>query len=101
MWSLESAAMLIHRPFGSEHPYRYDVDQRVPSRPLSGQEYEIRVLAPAATAAVEVEFADGTRVAADRVAAGTLVLDHGAQPAPAPAVDSHLAAAAASPLVPP
>jgi 1,3-alpha-isomaltosidase len=101
MWSLERAAMLIHRPFGSEHPYRYDVDQRVPPRPLSGQEYEIRVLAPVATAAVEVVFADGTRVAADRVGVDALALDHGAPAAPAPAVDSHLAAAASAPLVPP
>jgi alpha-glucosidase (family GH31 glycosyl hydrolase) len=99
MWSLEPA-MLSHRPFGSEHPYRYDLDQRVPPRPLAGEEYEIRVLAAEATTAVTVAFADGTRVAAERVSPAALQLDHGPRPAPAPEVDGHLSAVAAAPLTP-
>jgi alpha-glucosidase (family GH31 glycosyl hydrolase) len=88
--------MLSHRPFGTEHPYRFDLDQRVPARPLTGEEFEIRVLAEARVAGVEVVFADGSRVAAHPVAPADVVQDHGPPAAPPTEADGHLAAAALS-----
>jgi len=89
-----SAPLISHRPAGTGHPYRYDLDQRVPLHPLSGEAYEIRVLADPAVAAVEVEFGDGTRVTARRVDPATVTLDFGAPPASAVGTAGHLAAAA-------
>jgi 1,3-alpha-isomaltosidase len=85
--------MLSHRPFGTEHPYRFDLDQRVPARPITGEPYEIRVLADPSVERVSVTFADGTVIEATPTDPGTVELDFGAQPArPAGAV-GHLSVA--------
>jgi alpha-glucosidase (family GH31 glycosyl hydrolase) len=88
---------LRHRPFGTGHPYRYDLDQRVPARPRVGEEYEIRVLASPDVTAVVICFAGGAQVAAERVDPATLTVDFGARPAPPAGGDGgHLAEAAAA-----
>ena len=87
---------LSHCPHGTEHPYRYDLDQRVPPRPVAGEPFEIRVLADASVDGVDVVFDDGRRLALSRVAPEELVTDHGAPPAPAVAADGHLAAASSA-----
>jgi 1,3-alpha-isomaltosidase len=91
--------MLSHRPFGSEHPYRFDLDQRVPARPMAGEDFEIRVLADASIRGVTVVFADGACLPARMVDAADLIVEHGPNAAPAPPVeiDGHLAAAAVAP----
>jgi alpha-glucosidase (family GH31 glycosyl hydrolase) len=88
--------LLSHRPFGTEHPYRYDLDQRVPSRPLAGQAYEIRVLADPSVTTVDIIFADGTRVAAQQVDPALIECDFGAQPAPPAGAAGHLTEAASA-----
>jgi alpha-glucosidase (family GH31 glycosyl hydrolase) len=87
---------LSHRPYGTEHPYRYDLDQRVPARPVVGERYEIRVLADPSVDAVEVVFADGRRLGMTPTEPAELVTDYGPPPAVARAADGHLAAASAS-----
>ena len=82
--------MLSHRPFGTEHPYPYDLDQRVPPRPLPGEPYEIRVLSDEH---VVVVFDDGTAVEAVPTDPATVELDHGARPAPAAGSAGHLSVA--------
>ena len=89
--------MLSHRPYGSEHPYRHDLDQRVPVHPRADEPYEIRVLADPAVREVVVAFADGAEVPAAPADPSRLVLDYGPPPAPAAGSDGHLAAAAAAP----
>lgn len=88
--------MLSHRPFGTGHPYRHDLDQRVPARPIAGEPYEIRVLADPAITQVSVHFDDGSTVAASQVDPADVVLDFGAQAAPAPVAAGHLAEASAA-----
>ncbi len=77
-----------HRPFGTEHPYRYDTDQRVPPRPIVGEPYEIRVLAEGP---VTKRLDDGRVVRA--VPADDVVLDFGAQPAAPAGGVGHLSVA--------
>ncbi|MFE9204533.1 TIM-barrel domain-containing protein [Micromonospora sp. NPDC007230] len=89
-----TAPLISHRPAGTGHPYRHDLDQRVPVHPLRGEEYEIRVLSTPEVTAVDVEFGDGTRVSADRADPATVTLDFGAPAAPAAGSAGHLAAAA-------
>ncbi|MFJ6197365.1 TIM-barrel domain-containing protein [Micromonospora sp. NPDC092111] len=89
--------MISHRPHGTEHPYRYDLDQRVPVHPARGEPYEIRVLAEPEVTEVRVVFGDGPVVPAHRVDPAAVTLDFGAPAAPASQVDGHLAAAAAAP----
>ena len=48
--------MIRHRPFGSEHPYALSDDQRVPVRPLVGEEIELRVMAPGNVSQVSCEW---------------------------------------------
>jgi len=89
---------MTHRPYGSGHPYRFDLDQRVPTRPLRGEQYEIRVLADPSVPAVEAVFTSGERVPLTRTDPSELTTDHGPPPAPAtPAADGHLSAAAEPP----
>ncbi|MEI9907494.1 MAG: TIM-barrel domain-containing protein [Actinomycetota bacterium] len=33
--------MLSHSPFGLGHPYRYEPDQRIPTRPITGEKWKI------------------------------------------------------------
>lgn len=87
--------ILSHRPYGSGHPYRYDLDQRVPTEPLAGEQFEIRVQAATEVTRVRVEFDDGRVIHADPVETDSLRRDHGPQPA-ARTADGHLAAAAES-----
>ncbi len=44
--------MIRHRPFGSEHPYAYTADQRIPPRPEAGETVLLGVTAAAAVTAV-------------------------------------------------
>ncbi len=87
--------ILSHRPHGSGHPYRYDLDQRVPPVPLAGERFEIRVQAETTVTHVRVEFDDGRVVQAGIVEPHDMIRDHGPQPA-ARTADGHLAAAAES-----
>lgn len=48
-----------HTPSGSGHPYRIDPDQRHPVQLVGGEAFELRVLAPPATATVRVEIDGG------------------------------------------
>ncbi len=91
--------MLSHRPFGSEHPYRFDLDQRVPVAPIAGEDFEVRVLASAGVRDLVVDAGDGGRFPADPVdgaCLADLVTEYGpfAAPAPPVEVDGHLTAAA-------
>jgi 1,3-alpha-isomaltosidase len=83
---------LSHRPLGTEHPYRYDLDQRVPARPVAGETFEIRVLADANVDAVTVAFDDGLRVDLAPTDPAELVTDYGPPPAPGLGSGGHLAA---------
>jgi 1,3-alpha-isomaltosidase len=87
---------LSHRPFGTEHPYRYDLDQRVPVRPESGEAYEIRVLADPSVSAVDIVFDSGVRLAARPVEPTEVVCDFGVQPAPPAGAAGHLTDAASA-----
>ncbi|MEW2384663.1 TIM-barrel domain-containing protein [Micromonospora sp. NPDC047707] len=91
-----SDAVINHRPAGTGHPYRHDLDQRVPVYPLRGEEYEIRVLTDPDVTEVRVEFGDGTQVPAERVDPATVTLDFGAPAAPPTGSTGHLASAAAA-----
>lgn len=87
--------ILRHNPFGSGHPYRYDLDQRVPQRPLVGETVEIRLVSSSDIESVVVILDDGQRLLARRAGPNELVQDHGAQPSGQTAA-GHLAAAAES-----
>jgi len=86
---------LRHTPHGSGHPYRYDLDQRVPNNPIIGEPFEIRIVTDSHTHAVQVRFSDGRTLQASRVGADDLIQDHGPPPSGATA-DGHLAAASES-----
>lgn len=88
--------MISHRPTGTGHPYRHDLDQRVPVHPLRGEEYEIRVLTDPAVTELCVAFDGGTRVPAERVDPATLALDFGPFAAPPAGAAGHLASAASA-----
>lgn len=47
--------MIRHRPLGLGHPYRIDLDQRVPARPVAGSPIELRATTDTATASLEAE----------------------------------------------
>jgi alpha-glucosidase (family GH31 glycosyl hydrolase) len=51
--------MIRHRPFGSEHPYLFTDDQRVPPQPVAGEAIELRVLAPERVRAISCEWESG------------------------------------------
>lgn len=85
--------MITHRPHGSGHPYRFELDQRVPPRPGAGEEFEIRALADPDITEVTAEFSDGTRVQAIQADPEQLLQDIGPFPAKKSA-DGHLASAA-------
>lgn len=99
-----SSGVISHRPFGSGHPYRHDLDQRVPSIPIGGEPFEVRVLAAPDVEAVVVRVAPESSaepagihvwqdVSADLVDQADLVCEIG--PFPARRTESgHLAAAA-------
>jgi len=87
---------ISHRPAGSGHPYRHDLDQRVPVDPLQGEQYEIRILADPEVTQVRVVFGDGTQLPAERVDPGTVSVDFGAPPADPVDSAGHLAVAAAA-----
>ncbi len=46
--------MIRHRPFGRGHPYRVELDQRVPSQPVAGEPIELRATAPAGVVSLDV-----------------------------------------------
>lgn len=49
--------LLTHRPFGVEHPYASSSDQRLPVRPLAGEEVRLGVVAAEGVTAVNCEWA--------------------------------------------
>jgi 1,3-alpha-isomaltosidase len=54
--------MIRHRPFGLGHPYRLELDQRVPTRPVEGEPIELRVTTDPSVADVSVDLKiDGRR----------------------------------------
>ncbi len=85
--------MIRHHPFGSGHPYRTDIDQRVPSRSLAGQPVALGVAAARSVVEITCEWDDGA-------SRHPLTLQP-ASPSESPAAkptspgDTHLAAAAA------
>ena len=96
--------MIRHRPFGLGHPYRVELDQRVPPRPVAGSPIELRATTDEGTTAVHLEVeVDGV---VRRLELEVYTPDPHGEPAPAddhlaaaPA-DGHLAAAANAPLAP-
>ncbi|GIF45990.1 galactose mutarotase-like protein [Asanoa ferruginea] len=50
--------MIVHRPYGIEHPYATSLDQRVPVLPLTGQRVLLGVQADPAVTAVTCEWQD-------------------------------------------
>ncbi len=52
--------MIRHRPFGSEHPYAYTADQRIPPRPEVGETVLLGVTAAAAVTAVTCRWTTHT-----------------------------------------
>jgi len=48
--------MIRHRPFGLGHPYRLELDQRVPARPIEGEPIELRVTTDPSVDDVSVEL---------------------------------------------
>ncbi len=87
--------MFQHRPHGSGHPYRHDLDQRVPIRPLIGEEFEVRVLADRNVSDVYVELDGGDVVEATQVEPTEVVQEFGPFSAGRTA-EGHLAPAAES-----
>jgi alpha-glucosidase (family GH31 glycosyl hydrolase) len=86
-----------HRPFGSGHPYRHDLDQRVPVHPTVGEPFEVRVMTSASVDSVVVRVEPGAGAAFDVLAElvdpASLVRDIGPFPARR-TEEGHLAAAA-------
>lgn len=81
--------MIRHRPLGLGHPYRLELDQRVPSRPAANEAIELGATTGANVAVLEVELSvDGVR-RVERLEP----VDLGASTTSAS--DGHLAAAAA------
>lgn len=87
--------MIRHRPHGSEHPYLTTADQRVPARPLAGEQVGLGVLAAERVTEVSCEWQgpDGTVVLPLVRETGATSASHSQDAA----VDAttHLAAAAA------
>ena len=54
--------MIRHTPAGRGHPYLVDPDQRVPLRPVAGEPFELRAIAPDTVDAVEVELVFPDRI---------------------------------------
>jgi len=82
-----------HTPHGSGHPYRFDLDQRVPTTPMKGEPFEIRVVTDTSVDTVTVAFDDGRAIEAVRVRAADLVEEHG-PPAAGVTEAGHLAPSA-------
>jgi alpha-glucosidase (family GH31 glycosyl hydrolase) len=57
-----SAPVLVHRPYGIEHPYATSADQRVPVLPEAGECVHLGVLARADVTAVSCEWQDARGV---------------------------------------
>ena len=89
----DSAPPMIHRPHGSGHPYRQDLDQRVPVQPMADEPFEIRIVASSDVRDVTVELSDGSRIVARHVDAADLVQEVGPYSAGTTA-EGHLASAA-------
>jgi 1,3-alpha-isomaltosidase len=50
--------MLIHRPYGIEHPYATSPDQRIPVQPLTGQQVQLGVVVSPDVTRVVCEWGD-------------------------------------------
>lgn len=85
--------MITHRPFGSGHPYRHELDQRVPSRPLVGEAFQLRALADPDITDIAVLCDDGSEIRAVRADPNDLNQEIGPFPARRSA-EGHLASAA-------
>lgn len=90
--------MIRHRPAGRGHPYLVEPDQRVPVRPVAGEDVELRATTSSDARGVRVELeVDGARHVVDAALRGAaipdVVSDYGV---PAPRVeDGHLSDAVA------
>lgn len=82
-----------HNPFGSGHPYRYDLDQRVPTHPEVGADVEFRFVTSLDVEEVVLQFAEGAQIQARLVAPEDSIQDHGPRPS-GQTEAGHLAAAA-------
>ena len=67
----EGRLMIIHRPYGIEHPYATSPDQRVPVLPLAGETVRLGVLAADADRDLRVGLRRTPDVTARRTAAAT------------------------------
>jgi 1,3-alpha-isomaltosidase len=81
--------MIRHRPVGRGHPYLVEPDQRVPVRPVAGEDVELRATTVAGASGVRVELEiDGARRVVDAAPRGAavpeVVADYGV---PAPRVE--------------
>jgi alpha-glucosidase (family GH31 glycosyl hydrolase) len=74
--------VIRHVPHGRGHPYLVEPDQRVPPRPVAGEPVELRVTAPAGTAAPRLELGDSLIETRSRGAAVPDVRDDYGVPAP-------------------
>lgn len=87
--------MIRHRPFGRGHAYRIEPDQRVPPRPVEGDNVELRATTDRAVSAVHVELlVDGGEI---RPIEAHSASPEGSEPSAGGVVTvgGHLAAAAA------
>ena len=90
--------MIRHRPAGRGHPYLVEPDQRVPVRPVAGEEVELRATTRSDARGVRVELeVDGVRRVVDAAPRGAaipgVISDYGV---PAPRVEEgHLSDAVA------
>ena len=48
--------MIRHQPFGIGHPYRIELDQRMPAIPIAGEPFELRVMTDASARRVRLEM---------------------------------------------
>lgn len=87
--------MISHTPFGSGHPYRHDLDQRVPPHPLAGERFEVRALADSDVTHLAIVFGDGTVIDMTPIDPADVEQEIGPFPAQR-SVDGHLASAAES-----
>jgi alpha-glucosidase (family GH31 glycosyl hydrolase) len=66
--------MIRHRPAGRGHPYLVEPDQRVPVRPVAGEDVELRATTDAGASNVRVELEiDGARRVVDAAPRGAAV----------------------------
>jgi len=55
--------MIRHRPFGIGHPYRIELDQRVPPVPIAGEPFELRAITDTSVRSVQVEVVSNGQMA--------------------------------------